>query len=143
MVSGGTGSEMPDDDGADELAAVAVGVPVAPAMPVAAVVGPAVVVDAPAPPAAVVLVAAAEDDEPDPLAPTPALPPGGTVPTGEPGTDVSPDDEEDDEEDDEDSGEAPVPAWRTPVKSFPVTPTSVSAWEPPLTIAADSSASPP
>src|SRR4051794_811809 len=137
-VSGGTASDMPEDDEADELGAVAVGVPVAPAMPVAAVVGPVAVVDVAAPVvvAGAVVVAAADDELLEPLVLAPASPPGGTVPTGEPGTDVSADD-------DVDSGELPVPDERTPVKSLPVIPTRVSGSVPPLTMAADSSASAP
>jgi hypothetical protein len=135
VVSGGTGSEEADTG---ELGAVAVGVPVAPAMPVAAVVGPVCVpVD---PPAAELVADDEEDEEVDeeeepPLVVGAALPLVPIVPTGLPGTDVS--------EEDVDSGAEPEPLIRKPVKSSPFTETSTSGSVPPLRIAPLSSASPP
>ena len=119
------------DAAAGRRVLVAVGVAVAPAMPVAAVVGPVWFADDEPP-------LDEEDDEVDeelPLVVGAAAPLVPTVPTGVPGTDVS--------ADDVDSGEVPVPATRTPVKSWPVTETSASGSLPPLMIAPASSASPP
>ena len=129
MVSGGRASE---EGPAWALGAATLGVPVAPAMPVAAVVGP---------------VWLACDDEllPEdddvargrrcggapPLVVGAALPLVPTVPTGPPGTEES--------EEDVDSGALPEPLIRMPVKSSPVIETRVSGSVPPLTIAAVSS----